>query len=187
VKHNEQVYELESPYFEKACEIHAFCGVSVLIRKDIFEKLGGFDESFFMYYEDTDLSLRMRKMGYLIYYEPNSIVYHLHSGSSVEWSEFFSYYAERNHLAFVIKHFRWLVVFRRSALQLAWLFLALLYMIWYGIKANWAKYEKWEERFEYRKRVVLWIMHNMGQLIKKRQEISHTQKISMESIFATLY
>jgi GT2 family glycosyltransferase len=77
VGNKQQYYEVDSDYFEKPTTVHAFCGVSVMLRKDIFTKLGGFDESFFMYYEDVDLSLRLRRLGYKLYYEPTSIMFML--------------------------------------------------------------------------------------------------------------
>lgn len=52
-------------------------GAALFIRKDLFEKLGGFGEKFFMYFEDEDLCKRARQMGYRIIYYPNFIVRHL--------------------------------------------------------------------------------------------------------------
>ncbi len=52
-------------------------GASMIIRSDIMKKLGGFDESFFVYGEDQDLCLRIRKEGYEIGYIDTAIVVHL--------------------------------------------------------------------------------------------------------------
>ena len=78
------------------------------MRRDLFEKLHGFDESFFMYMEDTDLSLRARLAGYKCLYVPNSLVYHayeLHFGPRK------TYYQERNRYKMLLKvlHTRTLV------------------------------------------------------------------------------
>jgi GT2 family glycosyltransferase len=59
--------------------------------------LGGFDERFFMYYEDVDLSWRMRRNGLHIVFEPRSVVRHIHAGSSGEWSPSFRYHVTRNY------------------------------------------------------------------------------------------
>lgn len=182
-----QIFELDSPFYNEATEIQAFCGVSVLIRKDVFVKLGGFDESFFMYFEDADLSILMRKMGYIIFYEPKSVAYHLHSGSSIEWSPFFSYHAERNHLAFVIKHFPLSVVVIQSIHQVILFLYAILQIFKWGIKASWHNYEKWEERLEYRKNILIWIFANRDILLKKRREIAKKAKVPMASIYKQLY
>lgn len=90
--------------FNKERELQSGCGASIMMRKDDFDKLGGFDERLFTYYEDTDLSFRMRKMGKKIIYEPKSVVRHFHTGSSEEWSPFFTYHVIRNKLIFIYKN-----------------------------------------------------------------------------------
>ena len=79
---------------EKYCdeyEINNVCGASFIILKEDFIKAGMFDENFFMYYEDTDLSYRVKRLGKKIIYYPNSIVRHIHTGSSKEWSPLLFY------------------------------------------------------------------------------------------------
>lgn len=51
-------------------------GAALAIRREIFEKIGGFDEAFFMYAEDVDLSWRFRSFGYKLQYVPNCIIKH---------------------------------------------------------------------------------------------------------------
>lgn len=182
-----QVYELDIPFYNKPVELQAFCGVSVLIRRDVFMDLGGFDETFFMYYEDTDLSMRMREMGYTIFYEPKSVAYHLHSGSSIEWSPFFSYQVERNHLMFVMKHFPVSVVIKQTILQGILLVYALEQIAKWGIKANWSNYEKWEERFEYRKNILVWFIVNGAAVLRKRGHLASSAVVPFERIYHQLY
>lgn len=57
-------------------EIISFSGCGVMIRKEIFNKTKGFDPNFFMYYEDTDLSWRLRLFGYKLIFVPKAIMYH---------------------------------------------------------------------------------------------------------------
>jgi hypothetical protein len=52
-------------------------GASMMVRRDAFEKVGGFDEGFFMYGEETDLCLRLRKAGYEIGYVEGVTVSHI--------------------------------------------------------------------------------------------------------------
>ena len=54
-------------------------GSFMLIRKDLFFELKGFDEEYFMYSEDTDLCLRLSKKGYINYYLPDFKIMHLDS------------------------------------------------------------------------------------------------------------
>lgn len=62
-------------------------GAVMLIKTNLFKEIGGFDEQFFLYLEDTDLCLRLRKMGYEIAYNPEAIFYHK-LGSSTKKKEF---------------------------------------------------------------------------------------------------
>jgi len=56
-------------------------GAALAVRRDIFEKAGGFDEGYFMYYEDVDLCARVRGLGYEIHYIDAGNVVHLKGGS----------------------------------------------------------------------------------------------------------
>ena len=65
------------PEYNYVKEVDYISGASILIRKSIWEKIGGFDERFSpAYYEDTDLSFQLRKNGYKVIYQPKSIVIH---------------------------------------------------------------------------------------------------------------
>ena len=81
-------------------------GGAMLIRKDVFIKAGGFDEDFFAYYEDVDLGWRLWVLGYKVVFSPNSIVYHMHHGTSKNFSEDkLRYLKERNALISIFKNY----------------------------------------------------------------------------------
>lgn len=82
--------EHDGKEFNEPKNIPAVCGVSMFIRFPIFKKLGGFEEKTFAYFEDTDLSVRAKKLGYSCFYEPRSVINHIHCGSGVEFSEYFN-------------------------------------------------------------------------------------------------
>ncbi len=107
-----QYYEPDGEKFNKVEVIPAFCGGGVLLNKKVLEKIGYFDDNFFMYYEDDDLSLRMKKKGWEIIYCPTAKIRHIHTASSEEWSDFFVYHTERNRLLFVFKHWPRLAALR---------------------------------------------------------------------------
>ena len=65
-------------------EIDSPSGAFYLTRRDILEKIGGFDESFFMYGEDLDLSFRIKESGYKIIYFPKSKVIHVKYASGLQ-------------------------------------------------------------------------------------------------------
>lgn len=67
-------------------------GAAMFVRKDIFEKLGGFDEKFFMYFEDIDLCKRVRLAGYKVVYYPDFIIRHFGGKSFLDKKEQKAYY-----------------------------------------------------------------------------------------------
>ncbi|MGD8626666.1 MAG: glycosyltransferase family 2 protein [Anaerolineae bacterium] len=84
--------------------VRAVSGAAFAISQDLFHRLGEFDDTFFMYMEDTDLSWRARLAGYHCLYVPGSVVYHdyaLHFGLQK------TFYQERNRYLILLKHLRW--------------------------------------------------------------------------------
>jgi GT2 family glycosyltransferase len=65
-------------------EIDTPTGAFYLARKDILDTLKGFDEAFFMYGEDIDLSYRIKRLGYSIIYDPTYTVLHLKNQSGIK-------------------------------------------------------------------------------------------------------
>lgn len=118
-----EFYENRSPYFEKPTELMAVCGGSFLTKRSTVDSLGLFNEDYFMYYEDLDLSLRYWRAGWSILYCPESLVYHKHRATTgKEESVFFLYHLEKNHLLFVFTHFPLQVVIQ----ELIYFFVRLL-------------------------------------------------------------
>ena len=66
-------------------EVFGVCGAAFLIRRELFDTLGGFDEDFFMVYEDVDLSYRARLLGARIVYIEDAVVEHAGS-ATVGWT-----------------------------------------------------------------------------------------------------
>jgi GT2 family glycosyltransferase len=73
---------------KSAREVDWCSGCSLVIRRDVYEEINGFDDSYFMYSEDEDLCFRIREAGYKIIYNPNIIVEHQVGASSNKYSEF---------------------------------------------------------------------------------------------------
>lgn len=80
-------------------------GSFFLIRRKIFQQLGGFDERFFVYYEDADLSFRAKKIGYSSYYLSESSVYHKGGGVSEKVKAIRLSYYLYSKLQFCKKHY----------------------------------------------------------------------------------
>jgi len=98
--------ELDRGQYDRPEEVFAFCGAAALLTRPMLADVGMFDASFFNYYEDTDLSWRMRLRGWRVLYEPAAVVEHEHMASAGEWSKFMVFHADRNRLFMISKNAR---------------------------------------------------------------------------------
>lgn len=80
-------------------------GSAALYRRAMLDETGGFDGSFFLYCEDTDLGLRARWAGWKCLYAPGAVVEHHYSHSAGRASPLKAYYVERNRLFVLVKNF----------------------------------------------------------------------------------
>ncbi len=80
-------------------------GSAALYRRAMLDEIGLFDESFFLYCEDTDLGLRAQWAGWGCRYVPGAVVDHLYSHSAGRASPLKAYYVERNRLYTIVKNF----------------------------------------------------------------------------------
>ena len=85
-------------------DVFGFCGGAALLRRAALDEVGTFDASLFLYYEDTDLSWRLRAHGWSVAYEPLAEAVHLHAASSNERSAFFRSHNIRNSLIVMTRH-----------------------------------------------------------------------------------
>lgn len=113
------IYQPDRGQFDIAEDVGAFCGCSVLLRRSALLHAGVFDRDFFMYFEDTELSWRLRKAGYRLRYQPASVVRHFHTGTSGESSPLFVFLVARNRILMILKHAPLRVAFRAVLEELA--------------------------------------------------------------------
>lgn len=71
-----RAYRKDSEYGSSRRDAGWLSGACVLVRRSVFDEIGGFDEGFFMYFEDVDLGYRLGKLGYRNVYEPAAVVEH---------------------------------------------------------------------------------------------------------------
>lgn len=74
------------------------CGAGAFYDREVFQKLGGFDEAFFCYHEDVDLAFRMRLAGYRCVQSADAVIDHVSSAISGRASEFSIYHGTRNRV-----------------------------------------------------------------------------------------
>jgi GT2 family glycosyltransferase/glycosyltransferase involved in cell wall biosynthesis len=81
-------------------------GSSMFARRSVYLELGGFDERYFMFFEDVDFGWRLNLMGWRFAYEPKSIAFHKHHASMKSFGQFKEQYLlERNALYTLYKNF----------------------------------------------------------------------------------
>lgn len=84
-------------------ETFAACAAAMLVRRDAFIGAGGFDESYFCFFEDVDLCFRLRLLGGIILQSPEAVVAHVGGGASSNSSGFAEFHGARNRLWTFIK------------------------------------------------------------------------------------
>lgn len=90
------VDELDSGQYNKTKPVDFITGCFIAVPRQVFKKLGLLDESFFLYLEDADFCLHAKKLGIEVMYNPNLVVYHRNSSSTVAGSPLVDYYLTRN-------------------------------------------------------------------------------------------
>lgn len=78
-------------------------GCALLIPFSVMKKVKGFDNNYFMYYEDVDLNTRIKKLGYQVWYAPKATMWHTNAKSSGVGSPLQDYFTTRNRLLFAMK------------------------------------------------------------------------------------
>ncbi len=96
--------EPDAGQFDTPCDVDAWCGGGVLLRREYLDDVGLFDEELFLYYEDLELAWRGSKRGWRYRYVPDSVVHHLHAATSGRGSSLKQFYDERNRLLVLARH-----------------------------------------------------------------------------------
>ncbi len=121
---------LESPAnFSRDEEVLCPSASAAIYRRELLKDVGGFDESYFLYCEDTDLGLRARWAGWQARYAAKAVVTHRYSHSAGRVSSLKAYLVERNRLVTAVKDLPardlWLLPFA-GLIRYSWHFVGLL-------------------------------------------------------------
>ena len=96
--------EIDHGQYDQASPIFWASGAALCIRADVFREVGGFDEDFVFHMEEIDLCWRVQHLGLSVWYEPESVVYHLGGGSLPPSNPKKLFYNYRNNIAMLIKN-----------------------------------------------------------------------------------
>jgi GT2 family glycosyltransferase len=89
--------------FDQPTEVFVGSGSALALRRRAIDEVGGIDEAYFLYYEDIDLTWRLRLSGWSVVTAPDAVVHHQHSATVGAGSLLHEYYSERNRLLTMVK------------------------------------------------------------------------------------
>jgi GT2 family glycosyltransferase len=126
-------------------EVDQVMGAFFLVRRAVFVALGGFDERFFVYFEEVDFSRRARDRGWRSVYLASAQIFHAGGGTSRQVKARRLFYSLRSRLLYAFKHFSWAgampVMFATLLVEpISRSVLALLHSSWSGLNETWAAY-----------------------------------------------
>jgi GT2 family glycosyltransferase len=183
------VYNSKKP-IDKIREISSARGASMIIRKELFLDLGGFDEQFFVSFEDVDLGWRTWIKGYKVVINPKSVVYH-HGGKTHDSiKDEISFHGLKNQLSMKITNFemkysissllKFFIIFGIRELKI---------LLDYKIKGKTAMTStKYEDTIAAKPNInailkaLFWIISNSKYLRNKRKKIHGYRKISTREL-----
>lgn len=98
------VDEVDHGQYDEVMETDFGTGCCLLMKSQVFKKIGFLDEKYFLYFEDNDFCQRARRAGFGIYYVPDAFLFHLNAGSTSSGSDLQDYYISRNRMLFGIRY-----------------------------------------------------------------------------------
>jgi len=98
------VDEVDKGQFEKEGKTDFATGTCMFLKASALKKVGFFDKNYFMYLEDTDLSVRLKKKGFEVLFVPKAILWHKVAQSSGIGSSLNDYFITRNRLVFGMRY-----------------------------------------------------------------------------------
>lgn len=157
--------EKDKGQYDTPEDILSASGSACMIRKRIFEKLGGYDPIFGIGYEDMDLALRVRRMGYKIKKIPKAILYHKRGATdladfikiSVKW------HFNKNRLVTMIKNYPALLLIKSLPITIL-LYLLIIFYEWF-FRRNWTM-------GRVRLTSILWVTFNIPKILISRNKIN---------------
>lgn len=150
-------------------EVFGPCAAAALYRRSLLEDLDGFDEDFFLIYEDADLNMRARLMGYRCLYVPEAIVRHRVNQSIGTFSHTYVYYGHRNSECLFWKNMPTRLLCRYLPERMLFNSLSFIY---FSSKRRGLSFLKSKVDF----------LRDFSSTLKKRQRIQNRRKLSHEQL-----
>jgi GT2 family glycosyltransferase len=151
--------------FSESKEIALACCGAAMFNRELIEKLNGFDEDFFLYYEDVDLSLRARHLGAKIWLVPQAKIFHKGSATVGKKTSSRLYYIERNRFFAKLKNFPLSTLIKYAPISFAYSIFSFILWTKRGFLGTWIK-----ARID--------MLKGMPKMLKKRKIIFAESKIN---------
>ncbi|MEX0748998.1 MAG: glycosyltransferase family 2 protein [Candidatus Saccharimonadales bacterium] len=159
---------------EEQRPVFAASGGASLYRAELFKQIGMFDQRFFAYYEDVDISFRAQLAGWSVRYEPKAHVYHHIGGTSSKLGSFSQYHMLKN---------MWYLYAKNMPRKLFWRHLPKVII---GLKL---KSFSLLAHLQFKPVLKAWgdIFTNLASILRDRRQIQRDSVVSAETIDALLY
>lgn len=132
--------KIDKGQYDSPEETDYITGCCLLIKKKVIEKIGLMSKDYFLYYEDTDWSLKVQQAGFKCLFVPRAKIWHKGSKSSLEGSPSYIYYHIRNGLILAQRYAPWYIK-PLVHLDVGWrIKKQILKIIFLAKKRTWAKY-----------------------------------------------
>ena len=151
-------------------------GTCFMVRRELFQKAGGFDESFFAHMEEIDLCWRLYAMGFEVWVEPDSVVYHKNALTLPMYSHKKYYLNHRNSLLMLLGNYSIKNIFLIGIPRLILEKIACLYSI---LMLDW-------RHFTAILRSLFWIIFHPNVIMKKRKSFSKIRTITDKKIMENM-
>jgi len=151
-------------------EVFSACAAAGLYLRDAFLQVGGFDESFFSYYEDVDLGFRLRLQGFRCLYVPDAVVHHVGSAALGEKSDFALYHWQRNFIWSFFQNMPSALLWRALPVHLMANF---IYQLNYTLRGRGGILLKGK----------MDALRGLPRALRKRQEVQMSRRVSNRELF----
>lgn len=171
--------EKDSGQYDHPFKILAAKSAGMFIRSEIFRQVGGFDEDYFIFMEETDLGWRCWLTGYQVVFCPSSVVYHHFSATKQLVDQSFYNYLVRFHGT---KNYL-LTLYKNLSFAYLWRILPIHLLLWLGLAGHFFLRAKYHSTANILRAVVWNLVHLSGNW-RKRRNIQKQRVFSDEQLFS---
>lgn len=157
-------YGKNDPKIDKPYEILSAYGACFLARKDLLDIIGLFDDDYFAYFEETDLSHRAWLAGYRIMIDPSALIYHEGAKTAQKLpTAFIQYHSFKNRLQTYLKNFEFKNILKIFLPHLVICEISSILYLFFGKPDYTIAIQK----------AIFWNLFNLGKIIKKRKKVQN--------------